>query len=151
MRPHRRVIAWGTWLLLTAGVSLTGLLLPKRRMPVAGGTAADALGDVRPAAFGALRRAGDEHHRSGPSAGKPDRENQPQDPNASGLRISGIMGGPKVDVAIINGRPVSKGQTVNGAKVVRVGRREVEMEKDGRRFTVGMQCPAGSARGPGGR
>jgi hypothetical protein len=151
MRPPPRVIAWGTWLLLTAGVSLTGLLLPRRRMPGAGGIAADALWDVRPAGFEALRKAGDEHHRFGPSSGKPDTGNQPQDPNGPGFRISGIMGGPKVDVAIINGRPVSKGQTVNGAKVVKVGRREVEMEKDGRRFTVGMQHPAGSAGGPGGR
>ena len=46
--------------------------------------------------------------------------------------------GSDVTTAIINGRPVHEGETVAGAKVVRISGRAVELEIDGRRATVGM-------------
>jgi len=48
------------------------------------------------------------------------------------------MNGPNGGLAIINGRPVREGETVAGAKVVRIGNRTVEVEINGRRATVGM-------------
>jgi len=58
--------------------------------------------------------------------------------DTSNLKISSIMNGPNGGLAIINGRPVREGETVAGAKVVRISNRTVEVEIDGRRATVGM-------------
>jgi len=58
--------------------------------------------------------------------------------DTSNLKISSIMNGPNGGLAIINGRPVREGETVAGAKVVRIGSRTVEVEINGRRATVGM-------------
>ena len=133
MRPHPWVIAWGVWLLLMAGASLTEFCLPKRPAPE------DAAGEVRKQTE---RPNPSDPHRSARPAGATD---------TPAFRISGIMDGAGGSIAIINGRPVSKGQTVNGATVLSVGRREVEMEKDGRRFTVRMDSASGSSGGPPGR
>ena len=58
--------------------------------------------------------------------------------DTSHLKISSIMKGPKGGLAIINGRPVSEGESIAGAKVLRIGTRTVEVEIDGRQATVGM-------------
>jgi hypothetical protein len=58
--------------------------------------------------------------------------------DTSHLKISSIMKGPKGALAIINGRPVSEGESIAGAKVLRIGTRTVEVEIDGRQATVGM-------------
>jgi len=58
--------------------------------------------------------------------------------DTSGLKISSIMSGPSGGLAIINGRPVREGDSVAGAKVVRIRARTVEVEIDGRRATLGM-------------
>ncbi len=133
MRPHPWVIAWGVWLVLMAAAGLTELGLPKRPAPE------DATGEVRKRTE---RPDSSGPHRSARPAGAT---------NAPAFRISGIMGGANGNIAIINGRPVSRGQTVNGARVLSVGRREVEMEKDGRRFTVRMESASGSSGAPPGR
>ena len=60
----------------------------------------------------------------------------PRRVGAGGFRLGGTMSGPSGMVAIINGRPVSVGGTVNGAKVVKITSFSVELERDGKRFTV---------------
>ena len=52
------------------------------------------------------------------------------------FRLRGILSGPGGKVAIINGRPVGVGQTIRGAKVVSIGSFRVELERDGRRFSL---------------
>ena len=54
----------------------------------------------------------------------------------SQFRLGGIVNGPSGPSAILNGRLVRTGDTVGGAKIVRIGPREVELEKDSRRFVV---------------
>ncbi len=58
--------------------------------------------------------------------------------DTSHLKISSIMNGSGGALAIINGRPVREGETVAGAKVLRIDNRTVEVEIDGRRATVGL-------------
>jgi len=74
-----------------------------------------------------------------PTPKKPGRAPAPLPPvDTSAFKISSILKGPGGGVAIINGRPVHEGETVAGAKVVRISGRAVELEIDGRRATVGM-------------
>ncbi len=72
----------------------------------------------------------------GPAAPKKPAPLPPVDTSA--FTISSIMTGPGGGLAIINGRPVREGETVAGAKVIRISGRAVELEIDGRRATVGM-------------
>lgn len=58
--------------------------------------------------------------------------------DTSHLKVSSIMFGPRGGTAIINGRPVGVGETVGGAKVIKISRRTVEVEIDGRRATLRM-------------
>ncbi len=53
-----------------------------------------------------------------------------------GLRVTAIMGGPEGNVAIINGSVYRQGQTVKGATIKKIGRYQVELEAEGRRFTI---------------
>jgi len=84
-----------------------------------------------------------------PASGKPMADTEPpaakKEPpaplppvDASHLKVSSIMRGPTGGLAIINGRPVREGESVAGAKVLRIHSRTVEVEIDGRRATVGM-------------
>ncbi|MFO8012037.1 MAG: hypothetical protein R6X20_01905 [Phycisphaerae bacterium] len=86
---------------------------------------------------------------AGPSAEPPPATQdvlQPETPppaprppvDTSTLKISSIMNGPDGGLAIINGRPVREGESVAGAKVVRIRNRTVEVEINGRRATVGL-------------
>jgi len=56
-----------------------------------------------------------------------------------GFALSAILYSPKRRVAVVNGRPVSEGERVNGATVRRIGRGRVELELDGEilRLTLG--------------
>jgi len=56
----------------------------------------------------------------------------------SKVKISSIMVGPNGNLAVINGRPVRIGDSVLGATVVGITSRSVEVEKDGRRATLGL-------------
>jgi hypothetical protein len=62
--------------------------------------------------------------------------------------LSGIVQQPGQSFASINGRFVRVGQSVEGAKVVKIERYAVEMELDGERFRLtfgaGPPAPAGS-------
>ncbi len=58
--------------------------------------------------------------------------------DTSHLKVSSIMLGPRGGTAIINGRPVGVGETVGGAKVIKITRRIVEVEINGRRATLRM-------------
>jgi len=41
-------------------------------------------------------------------------------------------------IAVINDRRVYEGDKIDGATVVRIGEREVELELDGRKFTLSL-------------
>ena len=56
--------------------------------------------------------------------------------DTSQFRLSGIICGPDENVAIINGHPTRAGQTVLGAKVIRIERDRVEMLLAGRQFSI---------------
>jgi len=58
--------------------------------------------------------------------------------DTSHLKVSSIMFGPRGGTAIINGLPVGVGETIGGAKVIKISRRTVEVEIDGRRATLRM-------------
>jgi hypothetical protein len=83
-----------------------------------------------------------------PAAPKPADEGEDQPGTAppaplppvdtSALKISSIVSGPDGGLAIINGRPVREGESVAGARVIRISSRSVEVEINGRRATVGM-------------
>jgi hypothetical protein len=59
-------------------------------------------------------------------------------PCPPGFRFTGAIRQPTGVFANINGRFVRVGGTVSGAKVIKIGRSSVEMERDGRRFIVGF-------------
>jgi len=52
------------------------------------------------------------------------------------FRLGGIMSGPSGRVAMINGRARSVGQSVDGAKVMRINAFSVELERNGDTFTI---------------
>jgi len=54
------------------------------------------------------------------------------------LKLSVIMRGPEGNVALINGLPMEEGQTVQGARIVRIGQHHVELEHQGKTFLLGM-------------
>ena len=54
------------------------------------------------------------------------------------LRLSAIMRGPEGNAALINGDLLREGQTILGAKILSIGRHQVELESDGQRFTIRM-------------
>jgi hypothetical protein len=57
-------------------------------------------------------------------------------PEAPALRLQAITEQDGQPVAMVNGRLVRVGDVVNGARVVRIGAAEIEVEIDGRRLTV---------------
>jgi len=59
-------------------------------------------------------------------------------PCPPGFSFTGAIHQPTGVFANINGRFVRVGDTVQGAKVVKIGRSSVEMELKGRRFVVGF-------------
>jgi len=65
---------------------------------------------------------------------------EPEGPviDTSKVKISSIMVGPNGNLAVINGRPVRVGDSILGATVVGITSRSVEVEKDGRRATIGL-------------
>ncbi len=58
-----------------------------------------------------------------------------------GFRLTGIMEGPDGRVAIINGQRAYEGQTINIAKVVKIGSCQVQLEVDGKVITLDMSKP----------
>jgi len=74
---------------------------------------------------------------AGAAPATPPAESKPViDP--SQVKISSIMVGPQGNLAVVNGRPVRVGDTILGATVVAITSRSVEVEKDGRRATIGL-------------
>jgi len=59
-------------------------------------------------------------------------------PCPPGFRFTGAIRQPTGVFANVNGKFVRVGGTVSGAKVIKIGRSSVEMERDGRRFIVGF-------------
>mgnify|MGYP005679559407 CR=1 FL=1 len=56
-----------------------------------------------------------------------------------GFSLSGVFTGPDgKPLAVVNDRSVAEGDTVNGAKVIRIGNFSVEMELEGKRFSVSV-------------
>ena len=70
------------------------------------------------------------------SAPKPAQPEVKFDPSA--CTITGVLAGPDGGTAIINGRFVRIGQTVDGAKLIRITPNGVELEANGRRYSLGM-------------
>jgi len=120
----------------------------------------------------ALRQAGGQLVKANPkgpamtppneSAGKPQAAKGPgpkavnnEEPQAAfevapaGLQLVGIMRGSDGWVAIINNRTVKVGMTIAKAKVIRIGQFSVELERDGRRFQIGVSAPNASQGGQG--
>ncbi len=63
----------------------------------------------------------------------------PAKPPAPRFALSGIMRrGGAAPMATINGRLVTVGDSIDGAKVLDIGQRSVELEADGQQFTVRM-------------
>jgi len=60
----------------------------------------------------------------------------PSSPGGRGYRVTGIIG----PAAIINGKAVRAGDTVGEAKVVKVSAYRVELEANGKRFTVAISA-----------
>ena len=73
------------------------------------------------------------------SAGGPEVLPRYQRPPA-GYTLTGILRGPSGHLAAINGRMVAVGGTVKRAKVIKIRPLSVEMELDGRRFTLGVEA-----------
>jgi len=76
-----------------------------------------------------------------PKAAPPQAEAKPARPppvDTSRFKVSSIVSGPQGGTAIINGRPVRVGDTVGGAKVIKITPRSVEVEIDGRRATLAL-------------
>lgn len=53
-----------------------------------------------------------------------------------GLRLSGIISGPGGNSAVINGRRLRPGHSVDGARVLAVTPELVKIERNGNRFTM---------------
>ncbi len=70
------------------------------------------------------------------AAGKSD--NAPKKPHPGDFKLNGIMQGPAGATAIINGRHLSIGQEINGAKVVAIRQYEVTLQAGSEKFTIGM-------------
>ena len=70
------------------------------------------------------------------STGAPAGGSVAYDRAPAGIRLRGIIHQPGASYADINGRFVQEGQTIGGAKVVRISRFFVEMEADGKRFQL---------------
>lgn len=82
-----------------------------------------------------------------PADNPPPEESPPPVPESTGVqlimeaqgqwRLNGIVrGGDGKALALINGRLIEEGGVIEGARVVRVNRDEVELEKDGQRSTL---------------
>ncbi|HUU91518.1 MAG TPA: hypothetical protein VM238_09930 [Phycisphaerae bacterium] len=65
-------------------------------------------------------------------------EPSPPPVDTSRFKVSSIVSGPHGGTAIINGRPVRVGDTVAGAKIIKIAPRSVEVEIDGRRATLAL-------------
>lgn len=62
----------------------------------------------------------------------------PQQVNTAKFVVSAIMLGDDGGTAIINGKFVSLGQTIDGAKVIKIDHYSVELEASGHRFSIRM-------------
>lgn len=51
-------------------------------------------------------------------------------------QLSSILASPSRQVAIINGKPLQVGATINGAKLIRIEQQAVWLEKGGKKFSV---------------
>ena len=96
-----------------------------RRQPKPPDAGAEAIASRRPAA----RRAAARGPVGVPAGGGGSGGGQ-----GGGYRLTGIIG----SVAILNGKTVQVGDTVNGATVVAIRGMQVELKSSGRRFTVGL-------------
>ncbi len=59
--------------------------------------------------------------------------------DANEYKLSGVMINDEGGMAIINGRFIRQGQMVDGAKLIRVSNRYVELEFHGRKYNISMQ------------
>lgn len=66
----------------------------------------------------------------------------------SNLRVTCIMGGSEGRMAIINGRTVEVGQTIQEAKIVAITDMTVEIEIDGQHFMLGITAPPAAPVAP---
>lgn len=73
-----------------------------------------------------------------PEAKAPEKPPTPAPPDTSAFKISSIMVGPRGGTAIINGQSVHVGDTIGGAKVLEITRREVLVEIGGQRVALRM-------------
>jgi len=72
-----------------------------------------------------------EHHEEAPLGADPVQAME-------GLSLQGIMHGPHGDAALINGQLVRIGQSIGGAKLVRITGYSVVLQKDSRRLELKM-------------
>ena len=73
-----------------------------------------------------------------PEKPAPEKKAPPAPPDTSGFKISSILVGPRGGTAIINGQSVHVGETIGGAKVLEITRREVVVEIAGQRVALRM-------------
>lgn len=81
-------------------------------------------------------RADLEHSPKPPAQPEPAPPEPKVDP--SSYKLSGILTGADGGTAIVNGRFLKVGQTVNGAKVVKITSHAVHLEVSGQVITIGM-------------
>ncbi len=94
------------------------------------------------AAAGAARRAGKASPGARPTAAAKSTAQRARAASVAVLqrkfRVSAIMRGPEGNCALINGSLFREGQTVLGARILSIGRYQVELESAGQRFTIRM-------------
>jgi hypothetical protein len=66
---------------------------------------------------------------------------------AGRFALSGVMLGGSTRLAVINGAIVEVGQTIDGAEVLAISRRDVSLSVSGKKLRIALQ-PAGSTRTP---
>ena len=60
-------------------------------------------------------------------------------PEGGTLALDGLIASPTNPVAVINGRLLSRGDIVQGFEVLSIGAESVEIERDGRRYTLALR------------
>jgi hypothetical protein len=125
--------AWLAWRVLSSGAgsappAATTPLASARPAPAPGATLPPPIWDTAAPARPAVARA----------AAAPRDERGPKAEPPAVLRLEAISVQDGEPVAVINGRLVRKGESVDGALVTWIGADAVEVEVDGRRRTLGF-------------
>jgi hypothetical protein len=131
--------------LIALVIMLTYFSLPPEQKPLQRAEAGSAVpGDRRAGGADlpeAARQPRDAHDPAGTSDSQaPSRAGQPASSPAEieGYKLGGIMQSGDDAHALINNRSCRAGDVIDGARVIRIGQRQVVLEKNGRRIVLGM-------------